>query len=214
MKVFIIVFFALLIVLAVVYYKRRESKSSSAVKPALKAMFPSGVMDRIGSEEVLRLDFHQENREQLWKEMPHRFFDNNSHDPKRSAELFLAYLMDLGQIRYALSTAYLFEDGHVEYIGFNSEGFESEREIRFQYFEQYSSHDGGGGYSEALIFRALSEDERKNLSIPEQLQSDGYRVPPCRGYWKEDNTEYYIEPFEMDGVFILTSDCEGWEHED
>ena len=180
----------------------------------LRAMFPSGVMDCTNREEVLRLDFYQENREQLWKEMPHPFFKHNSRDPQRSAELFLKYLMQQGQFRYALSRAFLFTDGHIEYIGFNSKGFESESELRFKYSEQYSYHDGGGGYSEVLEFRVLSEDEQKNLSIPEEPQTDGYRVPPCRGYWKEDNTEYYVEPFEMDGVFTLISDFDSWELED
>ena len=183
--------------------------------PTLRAMFPSGVMDCVEREAVLRIDFSKKNREQLWREMPHPFFKNNSCDPQRSAELFSDYLLECGQFRYALSRAYLYEDGHIEYSGFNSKGFEYEHELKFQYTEQYSYHDGGGGYSEVLGFRKLSEDEPKSLSVHDKLQSGGgYHVPPCRGYWKENNTEYYVEPFEMDGVLALISSFKSWELED
>lgn len=138
---------------------------------------------------------------------------NNSHDPQHSAELFLEYFMQQGQFRYALWVAYLFEDGHIEYYGLNSEGLESERELIFRYREQYSYHDGGGGYRETLGIRTLSEDKER-YSIPEELQSGGYRVPPCRGYWKEGNTEYCVEPFEMDGVFELITESQSWDLED
>ena len=68
------------------------------------------------------------------------------------------------------------------------------------------------GYSEVLGFRKLSEDEPKSLSVHDKLQSGGgYHVPPCRGYWKENNTEYYVEPFEMDGVLALISSFKSWE---
>ena len=182
--------------------------------PELRAMFPSGVMDCVKREAVLRLDFSKKNREQLWKEMPHPFFKNNSCDPQRSAELFCNYLLDSGQFRYALSRAYLYADGHIEYSGYNSKGFEYEHELKYEYQEQYSYHDGGGGYSEVLGFRKLTEDEQKNLSVPEELRSGGYDVPTCRGYWKENNTEYYVEPFEMDGVLALISSFKSWELED
>lgn len=82
--IFTIAFVAILIAIVIAYHKRIKEKKSitkSTVQKSLadkhsdlRAMFPFGVIDCINREQVLRLDFSQENRGQLWKEMPHPFF--------------------------------------------------------------------------------------------------------------------------------------------
>ena len=92
--IFTIAFVAILIAIVIAYHKRKKEKKSitnstvqkgtvakstvqkslAAKHSDLRAMFPFGVIDCINREQVLRLDFSQENRGQLWKEMPHPFF--------------------------------------------------------------------------------------------------------------------------------------------
>ena len=136
--------------------------------------------------------------------MPHPFFKANSRNPKRSAELFLQYLHQQGHFQHA-ETAYLFDDGHDEYKGYNSNGSESSLKIEFEYREQHSYHDGGGGWYGSLALRALSEDEKNKLAFEKLRKPKRDSIPVCREFWEKNGSIYVADPFEMEGVFSLVS---------
>lgn len=171
--------------------------------PSLKQVCDDGIYDIDGGEVVLRFDFSSTNRKEIWESIPHLFFQTHSRDPERLAGLFFDYLMDQGQFRYALSTAYYHPDGRINYRGFNSTGQETDFELSFRYYEQYSYHDGGGSYETHAGLKALTEEQQRNLMIPAVLETKNYRIPDECGHWHDDRYTYLVNPFEMDGVFIL-----------
>lgn len=179
-------------------------------------MYPGGKLDIVKNELVMRMSFTGENGKSTWLNIEHPFFLAHSPEPKHSAEMFFDF-MSHSIYRYILNSAFGYQDHHIEY-GYGTEiGHEAQDRFSFSKMEQYSYHDGGGGYRETWCMLALSRNKEKRLKEPKEIMTGDYyskrniSMPPCDSYWEVDGVLYIKNPFDMKHIFVLETTEESWD---
>lgn len=205
-----------------IYARCSENQARAAIEKylsegneELSVLCPGGSFESRDGETVKRMDFDGKNKEAAWLQIRHPFFTANSTSPEHSEKIFFEYLKN--SIYRSPNVAYVYRDRHIEYSGYLTHGHESEDRISFERRETYSYHDGGGGSRDLISISALTQQMQESIKAPNELMTRSYysergiSMPPCRGYWEEEGVIYVVDPFDMDGIFVLESIDESWD---